>query len=185
MKHPDENLAHNLKRIREERNLSLDKLAELTGVSKSMLRQIEIGKSNPTISTIWKIANGLRIPFSVLFQEQSQDVQLRSFKGADPLLSEEEDRYRLFSLLTFNPERPFETYYIEIDPGTVFDGEPHEGNTEEHMFVLEGEVEITIAGKPFVVEAEQFISFKANCVHKYENKTEKIAKLFTLISYLP
>lgn len=184
MNHPDENLANNLKRIREERNLSLDKLADLTGVSKSMLRQIEIGKSNPTISTIWKIANGLRLPFTVLFQERAQDVRLRSFKEAGPLLSEE-DRYRLFPLLTFNPERPFETYFIEVDPGAVLDAEPHEGNTEEHMFVLEGQIEITIAGEPFTVEAEQFISFKANCVHKYENKTKEMAKLFMLISYLP
>ena len=44
-------LAKNLQSIRENRNLSLDQLAEMTGVSKSMLRQIEIGQSNPTVST--------------------------------------------------------------------------------------------------------------------------------------
>ena len=50
--------AKNLKRIREDRKLSLDKVADLTGVSKSMLGQIERGDSNPTITTVWKIANG-------------------------------------------------------------------------------------------------------------------------------
>ena len=44
-------IANNLKRIRDERKLSLDKVADLTGVSKSMLGQIERGESNPTIST--------------------------------------------------------------------------------------------------------------------------------------
>ena len=49
-----EAIAANLKNMRESRGLSLDRLASLTGVSKSMLRQIETGKSSPTIATMWK-----------------------------------------------------------------------------------------------------------------------------------
>ena len=48
----DKNIAFNLKRIRKSKNMSLDMLAERTGVSKSMLGQIERGESNPTVSTI-------------------------------------------------------------------------------------------------------------------------------------
>jgi len=48
----NETVAKNLKSIREEKKLSLDKVAELTGVSKSMLGQIERGESNPTITTV-------------------------------------------------------------------------------------------------------------------------------------
>jgi len=59
-------LASNLRRIREERRLSLDKVSELTGVSKSMLGQIERGESNPTLQTVWKIANGLRVSLTDL-----------------------------------------------------------------------------------------------------------------------
>lgn len=49
-------IAKNLNRLRNERNLSLGQLAELSGVSKVMLSQIEKGDSNPTVNTIWKIA---------------------------------------------------------------------------------------------------------------------------------
>ncbi|MEN6483123.1 MAG: helix-turn-helix transcriptional regulator, partial [Anaerolineaceae bacterium] len=59
-------IAKNLKRIREERKLSLDRLSDLTGVSKSMLGQIERGESSPTISMVWKITNGLKISFTTL-----------------------------------------------------------------------------------------------------------------------
>ncbi len=55
-------VAGNLKRIREEMKLSLERAADITGVSKAMLRQIETGESSPTINTIWKIATGLKIP---------------------------------------------------------------------------------------------------------------------------
>ncbi|HCL78549.1 MAG TPA: hypothetical protein DIC53_01115, partial [Synergistaceae bacterium] len=59
-------VAENLKRIRSDRKLSLDGLAALTGVSKSMLGQIERGESSPTLQTVWKIANGLRISLTEL-----------------------------------------------------------------------------------------------------------------------
>ena len=61
---PLENIGHivaeNLKRLREERKLSLDAVAKCSGVSKSMLGQIERGVTNPTISTLWKLATGLK-----------------------------------------------------------------------------------------------------------------------------
>ncbi len=50
-------VAQNLKQIRNERNLSINELAEMCGLSKSMLSQIERGGGNPTLGTLWKIAN--------------------------------------------------------------------------------------------------------------------------------
>ena len=77
-------LAWNLQMIRDEPSLSLDKLTDLTGVSKSMLRQIETGQSSPTIATLWKIANGLQVPFTALLREAETEVILRGFKAAKP-----------------------------------------------------------------------------------------------------
>ena len=59
-------LAENLRRMRENRRLSLDAVARLTGVSKSMLGQIERGEVNPTVSTMWKIAGGLKVNLSLI-----------------------------------------------------------------------------------------------------------------------
>jgi XRE family transcriptional regulator, regulator of sulfur utilization len=53
-------IARNLKRLREDRKLSLDNVAKLSDVSKSMLFQIERGEVNPTVSTVLKISNGLK-----------------------------------------------------------------------------------------------------------------------------
>ncbi|HSU80106.1 MAG TPA: helix-turn-helix transcriptional regulator, partial [Candidatus Angelobacter sp.] len=53
-------IGQRLKHIRVTKGLSLDRVAELTGVSKPMLGQIERAQSNPTVSTLWKIAEGLR-----------------------------------------------------------------------------------------------------------------------------
>jgi XRE family transcriptional regulator, regulator of sulfur utilization len=184
MEQPGNAVAKNLQTLREDRNLSLDKLAEMTGVSKSMLRQIEIGQSNPTIATIWKIANGLRIPFTALLKKQTQAVVRGAFKEEAPLTSGVEG-YRIYPLISFNPERAFETYYLEIEPGVQFHAEPHQGNAEEHVFVMRGQIEITLADEVFHVVSQHFISFQADCVHSYQNDGANMAVAILTISYLP
>ena len=154
-------IANNLRKIREDRSLSLDQLSELTGVSKSMLRQIETGKSSPTIATIWKIANGLRVSFTTMLRKPVIQAEVRSFRGEKPLTAESE-HYRLFPLIPFDPQQSFETYYVEIDPNTVFSGEPHEGNVYEYVFVIKGKLQISVEDKKFEISEGEFLQFQAN-----------------------
>ncbi len=176
-------VAQNLRMLRDERNLSLERLAELTGVSKSMLRQIETGKSSPTISTLWKIANGLRVPFTALLREKNTEVIIKPFGKGTPL-TEEFEGYRLFPLVPFDPERSFEMYYVEVDSGTTLDAEPHHGLPEEYVFVYQGRLEITVDDEPFTVETDHFISFQANCPHQYRNSGTETVRALMLITYL-
>ncbi len=183
MKHKDNAISANLKKIREQRNLSLDQLADLTGVSKSMLRQIETGRSSPTIATIWKIANGLRLSFTTLVSKQRPEVAIMDFKATKPLTAKS-DRYRLFPLIPFDPEHAFEMYHVEIDPKTTFEGEPHEGNVEEYVFVLRGRLEITVDENHYTIKANQFIRFIANRPHTYYSAGKKTVSAIMMICYL-
>ncbi|WP_421903602.1 helix-turn-helix domain-containing protein [Maridesulfovibrio sp.] len=176
-------VAHNLKILRESRKLSLDQLSQRTGVSKSMLRQIENGKSSPTIATIWKIANGLKISFTTLLRKPAVEAEVRGFKDEEPLTGEK-NHYRLYPIIPFEPERSFETYYVEIDPETTFYGEPHEGNVYEYIFVKQGTLQVTVDGKEMVVNEDQFLQFQANCPHEYKNVGDGMAAVLMQISYL-
>ncbi len=176
-------ISRNLRTIRESRSLSLDQLSELTGVSKSMLRQIETGKSSPTISTIWKIANGLRLSFTALLRKPAVEAEVKSFRAEKPLKAES-GHYRLFPLIPFDPQQSFETYYVEIDPGTVFSGEPHEGNVYEYVFVFRGKLQISVEGKKFELNKSEFLQFQANCPHEYKCIGKKMAAAIMQISYL-
>ena len=60
-----QHLATTLKSLRQQRGWSLSRLAEETGVSKAMLGQIERNESSPTVATLWKIATGLNVAFSI------------------------------------------------------------------------------------------------------------------------
>lgn len=175
-------IADNLKRIREKRNLSLDKLSELTGVSKSMIRQIEKGKSSPTISTIWKIANGLKISFSSLFTEYKHNAIVRSFKSEKPIF-DESGHYRVFPVVKFSPEMPVEAYYLEIDEDYAFKGEPHQGNIKEQIFVINGTLEMEIENENYQINEEEYIVFKADVHHIYKNTGKNTLKALIQLYY--
>jgi len=176
-------IASNLQTTREARKLSLDKLSELTGVSKSMLRQIETGKSSPTIATIWKIANGLKVSFTSLLRKPEVAAKVRSFTGGKPLTAVS-GHYRIFPLIPFEPEQSYETYYLEMDPDTVFSGEPHEGNVCEYVFVLKGQLEVRVDGQKFKINENEFLEFQANCAHEYKSMGKKMVSAIMQISYL-
>ncbi|GAB4282744.1 MAG: XRE family transcriptional regulator [Deferrisomatales bacterium] len=182
MNHPGDALAANLRALRESRGLSLEQVAELTGVSKSMLRQIEVGKSSPTIATIWKIANGLKVSFTALLHRPEVEAEVRAF-DAEPPLTAEAEHYRGYPLIPFDPHRPFETYYFEIDPGTRFHGEPYEGDVTEYLFVLEGAIRLTIGGKDFEIRERQFLQFSASQPHEHRCVGEEKASAIMHISY--
>lgn len=177
-------IADNLRSLRESRGLSLDQLADLTGVSKSMLRQIETGKSSPTIATIWKVANGLHVSFTSLLSKPDPKAEVKSFR-AGPSLTAECQHFRLFPLIPFSPQQAFETYYFEIDPGTVFRGEPHKGNVYEYIFVTRGRLQMNLEGKAYEIKEGEFLQFQAHCLHEYECLGEEMATAIMQISYLP
>ena len=76
------NVAVNLKRMRQSKGMSLDQVAEQTGVSKSMLAQIEKGTANPSLGVLGKITSGLRIEFSSV-DRYAKDRFLSGDTGGD------------------------------------------------------------------------------------------------------
>ena len=61
-------VAENIKRIRKTKKLSLERTAALSGVSRSMLSQIERGEANPSVAILGKIAAALKVPAEVLLE---------------------------------------------------------------------------------------------------------------------
>ena len=81
------NIAINLKRIRKAKGMSLDVVAEQTGVSKSMLSTIEKGDANPSIGVLGKIISGLRIELQDLTQPPQKDSYLVDIRKMEPTKS--------------------------------------------------------------------------------------------------
>ena len=175
-------VSKNLAAIREERRYSLDDLALLTGVSKSMLRQIEKGSSSPTISTLWKIANGLKISFTSLVKEEKAAVSVIDNVAGTPLM-EKDESYRLFPLFPFEPDRKFESYFVQMHPGATLESEGHRGEVEEYIFVTQGSLRLGVGERSFRVEKDHSIRFPASGPHSYRNEGTTQVKMIMILYY--
>ena len=113
-------VVRNLKKMRKK-TLSLDKLADLTGVSKSMLGQIEPGESSPTISTICKISNGMKIPFIDLLNSPQSNASLVRKKDIRHLV-EENGKYQFFPFFPIEEGKRFKIYAPFGKKGPRFPG---------------------------------------------------------------
>ncbi|MFB5674579.1 helix-turn-helix domain-containing protein [Paenibacillus terreus] len=175
-------LAKNLKSLRDSRKLSLDKVAELTGISKTMLGQIERGESNPSISTVWKIANGLKISFTSLIHEPQPETTVVNKEEIQPL-QEDQGKYRIYPFFPFEDGRHFEMYSIEIDRGGFLASEPHSQGTEEFITVFDGELAVRIDDEEFTVKSGDSIRFRADKPHTYHNSGSGMVKMSMVIHY--
>lgn len=175
-------LAENLKRLREERKLSLDNVAKLSGVSKSMLGQIERGEVNPTVSTVWKISNGLKISFTQLMSRPESDIEFIDKSEIQPLV-EDNGRFRNFPVFPFDSTRRFEMYLLEIDGGGYLNAEAHPQGTQEFITVFSGQVTININNENFVLTMGNSIRFKADSSHVYKNTGSGTCTLSMVIYY--
>ncbi|MDN5300127.1 MAG: family transcriptional regulator, regulator of sulfur utilization [Clostridiales bacterium] len=176
-------VADNLKRLRIERNLSLGQLAALCGVSKVMLFHIEKGTTNPTVNTMWKIANGLKVPYTVLLEFYQPEAQVVTKQSAGMQL-DEGDHYRLYCYYPNTPNRNFEWFQIELDPGEMHESIGHTSKTEEYIMVLSGTLELTLNGEVYRLEPEESIKFDASAPHSYLALGTELLKA-TIVNYYP
>jgi len=175
-------IGENLKRLRSEKSLSLDAVAKLSGVSKSMLGQIERGEVNPTISTIWRIANGLKVSFTSLVTRAQDDSEIVSRSEVEPLV-EDSGKCRNYPVFPFDAERGFEMYAVEIDPGGYLQAEGHTPGTQEFITLHAGQLAVRVADEEHVLACGDSIRFKADAQHSYHNPGTEMVSLSMVIHY--
>jgi transcriptional regulator with XRE-family HTH domain len=176
-------IAKNLKRLRTERNLSLGQLAQMCGVSKMMLSQIERGETNPTVNTVWKIASGLNIPYPVLFEQKENDTNIIKSHNIIPQQSEDE-HYKIFWYFLRSDSRNIDMLMIEIDADHEFVSLGQTDKSFEYLIVLEGELLLTIDDKQYHLTANDAASFKASLKHTYHNCGKSVLRILSIDYYL-
>lgn len=162
-------VGRNLRRLRGERGLSLEKLARVSGVSRAMLGQIELGQSAPTINVAWKIATALGVPFSALLSERTEGG-MHLLRAADSKkLTSHDGRFISRALFPFDERRRVEFYELTLQPGGVEQAHAHNPGTVEYLAVAQGQLEIDVDGRREVLVAGDAIVFEADVPHVYRN----------------
>ncbi len=176
-------VADTLRRLRKERRLSLDQLAQASGVSRAALSQIEGAKTNPTLAVLWKIAVGLGVPFQALLgvEDVGKAHVLRA--GDAQALRSADGRMESRLLSPAGATPGVEVYELRFAPRGAVRAEAHGAGTSETVVLLTGALRVTVADETHDLLPGDTIFFRADLPHGYENKSAREARCLDIISY--
>lgn len=180
---PSSTLGINLRKLRLERGLSLEALAQKSGVSRAMLGQIELQRSAPTINVVWRITQALSLPFSALIAEAATDDARVLPRSRSKLLSSADGSFSSRALFPADRPRTVEFYEIRIVPAGVEQADAHAAGTTENLVVSKGEVEIEVGGAVHRLETGDAMLFRADTPHVYRNVGNGDAVLYLVMTY--
>jgi len=173
----------NLRRLRAKRGLSLQQLAQRSGVSRAMLGQIEIGRSAPTINLLWKVARALDVTFSALITRIDQ-VSPRVLTAADAkLLTNQAGTFTSRALFPFDEPRRNEFYELRLKAGGVEEAHPHPPGTLENLVVTVGILEVAVGETTHRLKTGDAILFTADVPHVYKNPGTVDAIVYLVMTY--
>jgi len=166
---------------RKKRDISMGELSKRSGVSKSMLSQIENNKTNPTIITLWKIAKALSINLSKLINiETNKKIEVLSDKDSEIFYSN--DKNILFRII--NPihlKDTLEIYHITAKPHGLNKSKPHYTNMEEFLTVISGQFKVKVKREERILNIGDTARYRADQEHVFENITDEIATAFLIV----
>jgi transcriptional regulator with XRE-family HTH domain len=177
----NKNISNNLKLIRKGKGLTLEDLAGISGVSKSMLGEIERGGTNPTILVLWKIAEGLKIPLTKLIEDEIEEPLIVR-KDQLKLISNDAG-FSIYSLFPFYDLHNLEIHKIEIDPFSKLSNPGHMDGVDEYIILLEGNIKMVLGGGDIDLYQGDSVRFKGNTAHEFINKCERTALFINVMVY--
>ena len=173
----------NLRRLRVKRGLSLEKLSKLSGVSRAMLGQIELGQSAPTINVLWKISTALGVPFSGLIGHRQAGGVLVLRADQAKTLTNHDGTYSSRALFPFDEPRRVEFYELKLAARSEERADAHAPGTVENLVVSKGAVEIEVEGASQSLRQGDAIVFEADSPHVYRNPGATEAVMYLVMTY--
>ena len=175
------NVGRNLRKLREELNLSLRQLGEKVGVSASTIQKIEHNHISPTLETILKIARGLGKDLQFFLDPEPEHTTVVFFPQAQRRRIDPPDvRFSIEILTEGLSDQQFSALLLSIPPGGTRGHLRHQGEELQHC--LCGTVALTIQGKQYLMRAGDTVHFKSDRMHKWVNVGNVDAQLLLVCS---
>ncbi len=176
-------IGKHVKQARKALGLTLERLSERTGVSKSMLSAIERGTANPTFSIVWSLTQALGLDLSILDQQVRQEDPIEHLHHYSTPMRRSADG--LCELYLLSPRRtvlPVEWYRLIIQPGGKLDSDAHVHGTFEHLTCLRGRLSISVDAKTVDAETGDTLRYRADRPHSIANRSDTETEALLLVA---
>ena len=168
-------LGGRIRALRAEQGLTLQMIAERTGLSSSMVSMVERGRTSPSIGTLIAISSALGVHMADLFEldvDGPRDVVQRA---ADHQVVETANGV-LRRLVQVDPRRGLELVVNEYEPGTASAVQVTHHGGYEYGFVLEGTLTVELQGAAHRLEPGDSIAFESTRPHRIVNEGRRRAR---------
>ena len=164
---PAAELGRRVRELRASASLSLVELSRRSGVARATLTQLEAGGGNPTLDTLYALADALGRPLSDLLApvrprpvrivRAGEGARIEGAVVAGHLL----DRVQLASHV-------LEVFSLELHPGEAQRREGHPPGTHEHLVLEAGRARVGPEDDPVEVRRGDYVAYDASRAHVYE-----------------
>jgi len=163
-------LGATVQRLRKAYNLSLSELSQQSGVAKSIISQIERNETNPTLATIWRLAQALDVSIERVLQTTEDAPFLEKTTKADtPILHSDDGKCRLTIIGWIKTVEWLQCYDFYAEPGGALESEAHQRGSVESLSVLAGELEVEVGGVKESVKAGETLRYRCDRPHVIRN----------------
>ncbi len=185
------NLGKRIREFRKQKNLKIVDLANLTGLTTSMISQVERAIISPSIETLKRIGNALEIPVGMLFEDADHSNNKNGSENSDthsdiilpkqsPVVHEHErkilspGRGIYYYLLNPNLNGPIEFIYNVYKPGSGTGDGLYSHPGSECGLILEGQLVVQIRDEVYVLEKGDSITFDSTEPHSKKNISDEV-----------
>jgi len=173
-----------VRQLRGGHGWSLEELAAASGVSRSMLSQIEREKVNPTLAVTLRIAHAFGIGLGELLEMPQASSSVNIIRAADRTYHYRSDRYcRIRTLSPLNLEKDVEFYEVQLQPGGALRSAPHFEGTREFLTVQKGVVDLESGEDRETLHPGDSASYRADVAHSIINCGKGEAVVFLVDIY--
>jgi len=178
------NIGSRLGDLRKRKQMTLDQLSSKSGVSKSILSQIERNISNPTVSTMMRIADALEETLSGFFMniDEGKSSPIETSKET-PNISSKDGLCELSILGAGETVSWLQWYVLTMKPKGKLPSKSHGSNTFENITVISGEVVVHLKKQSERLKAGDTFRFPTNQEHTLMNKSKTISKVL-MVNYI-
>lgn len=175
---PAENLATNIKQLREARGLTQHQIAKAAELPRPTWANLESGAANPTLSVLMKVATALQVSLEELVGPPRATARL--YKAAE-LPLRRRGKVCVRRLLP-DPIAGMELERMELAGGSSMAGVPHTPGTREYLTCESGVLELTAAGERWRLEPGDVVVFRGDQNHGYRNPLRRPAVAYSVVT---
>lgn len=151
----------------------MSELAEQSGVAKSIISQIERNETNPTLATIWRLSQALDVSIErVLSVSEDEPFIDKTSRGDTPILVSDDGKVKLAIIGWIKTVEWLQWYDVQADPGGVLESDSHQRGSIECLSVIEGEMEVEVAGVVQTARAGETLRYRCDRPHIVRNASD-------------